>query len=305
MAEADSGSAKARFLAKVGLRPPLGGPLGIIAGGGLLPQRAAASAAAAGRPVYVAVLEGFGEAADFAAYPHITCRLGAAGRMLDWLRAAGVKDLILAGKVSRPSFLSLRPDAGAARLLPKIGMRAFGGDDSLLTAVVRVLREEGFNPLEARQVLSEVMVDTPGVLTTHRPDKQAMGDIRRGLYVLRAMGAADVGQGAVVQQGLVLAVEAIEGTDSMLARAGGLQREGPGGVFVKVMKPGQDRRADLPVIGPDTVARVAAAGLRGIAIQVDGTIIIDRAATLAAAEAAGIFLLALDPFAPEWAEAPT
>jgi DUF1009 family protein len=305
MSTADSGSAKAKSLAGVGLRPPVGGPLGIIAGGGLLPQRAAASAAAAGRPVHVVVLDGFGQTADFAAYPHITCRLGAAGRMLDWLRAARVQDLILAGKVSRPSFLSLRPDSGAARLLPKIGMRAFGGDDSLLSAVVRVLREEGFNPLEARQILSEVMIDTPGVLTALQPDEQALADIRRGLFVLRVMGAADVGQGAVVQQGLVLAVEAIEGTDAMLERAGGLQLEGPAGVFVKVMKPGQDRRADLPVIGPDTVASVAAAGLRGIAIQVDGTIIIDRPATIAAAEAAGIFLLALDPFAPEWAEAPT
>jgi DUF1009 family protein len=227
--------------------------------------------------------------------------MGAAGRMLDWLRAAGVRDLILAGAVRRPSVLSLRPDAGAARLLPRVGIKAFGGDDSLLSAVIQVLRDEGFNPLEARQVLSDVMVDTPGVLTTAQPDEQAMLDIRRGLHVVRVIGAADVGQGCVVQQGLVLALEAIEGTDAMLARAGTLRREGPGGVFVKVMKPGQDRRADLPTIGPDTVAAAAAAGLRGIAIQADGTIVIDRAATLAAAEAAGMFLLALNPFAPEWA----
>ncbi|MDB5369734.1 MAG: hypothetical protein JWP20_1292 [Roseomonas sp.] len=294
----------AGLLARVGLTEPLGGPLGIIAGGGLLPQRAAASAAAAGRPVHVVVLDGFAAAPDYAAYPHIVCRLGAAGRMLDWLRAARVQDLILAGRVSRPSFLSLRPDAGAARLMPRVGLKAFGGDDSLLSAVVRVLREEGFNPLEARQVLAEVMIDTPGVLTSTYPDEQALGDIRRGLSVVRALGSADVGQGAVVQQGLVLAVEAIEGTDAMLIRAGGLRRDGPGGVFVKVMKPGQDRRVDLPTIGPDTVAAAATAGLRGIAIQAGGTVVIDRAATLAAAEAAGMFLLALDPSAPEWAETP-
>jgi DUF1009 family protein len=251
--------------------------------------------------VHVVVLEGFGNPADYAGYPHIVCRMGAAGRMLDWLRAARVRDLILAGAVRRPSLLSLRPDAGATRLLPRVGMKAFGGDDSLLSAVIQVLREEGFNPLEARQVLSEVMVDTPGVLTGAPPDEQAVQDIRRGLHVVRVIGAADVGQGCVVQQGLVLAVEAIEGTDAMLARAGTLRREGPGGVFVKVMKPSQDRRADLPTIGPDTVAAAAAAGLRGIAIQADGTIVIDRAATLAAAEAAGLFVLALDPFAPEWA----
>jgi DUF1009 family protein len=291
----------AATIAKLGFRSPLGGPLGIIAGGGLLPQRAAASALAAGRPVHVVVLDGFGNPADYAAYPHIVCRMGAAGRMLDWLRAAGVRDLILAGAVRRPSFLSLRPDAGAARLLPRVGMKAFGGDDSLLRAVVQVLREEGFNPLEARQIMAEILVDQPGVLTRAQPDEQAVLDIRRGLHVLRVMGAADIGQGCVVQQGLVLAVEAIEGTDAMLARAGTLQREGPGGVFVKVMKPGQDRRVDLPTIGPDTVTAAAEAGLRGIAIQADGTIVIDRPATLAAAEAAGMFLLALDPFAPEWA----
>jgi DUF1009 family protein len=288
---------------KLGVRPPLGGPLGIIAGGGLLPQRAAASARAAGRPVHVVVLEGFGDAADYAAYPNITCRLGAAGRMLDWLRAAGARDLVLAGAVKRPSFLSLRPDAGAARLLPRVGIKAFGGDDSLLTAVVQVLRDEGFNPLEARQVLSDVMVDRPGLLTAQGPDEQAAQDIRRGLAVVRAVGAVDVGQGAVVQQGLVLAVEAIEGTDAMLARAGTLRRDGPGGVLVKVMKPGQDRRADLPVIGPDTIRAAAGAGLRGIAIEANGTIVIDRTETIAAAQAAGVFILALDPAAPEWAPA--
>ena len=286
---------------QLGMSQPLGGPLGLIAGGGLLPQRAAASAVAAGRAVHVVVLEGFGQPADFTAYPHIVCRMGAAGRMLDWLRAAGVRDLILAGAVKRPSFLSLRPDAGAARLVPRVGIKAFGGDDSLLSAVVQVLREEGFNPLEARQVMAELMVDQPGLLTTAGPDEQAVQDIRRGLAVVRAIGAQDIGHGAVVQQGLVLAVEAIEGTDAMLARAGTLRRDGPGGVLVKVMKPGQDRRADLPTIGPDTVLAAAAAGLRGLAIQADGTIVIDREATLAAAVANGLFILALNPFDPAWA----
>lgn len=278
------------------------GPLGMIVGGGLLPQRAAAAAAAAGRVPHVVVLEGFGDPRDYAAYPHIVCRLGAAGRMLEWLRAAGARDLVLAGRVSRPSFFALRPDAGAARLLPRIGMKAFGGDDSLLSAVVRVLLEEGFYPMEAYAVLEDLLVREPAALTSHLPDEDARRDIRRGLAVLRAMGGADVGQGVVVQQGLVLAVEAIEGTDAMLARAGALRREGPGGVLVKILKPGQDRRVDLPTIGPDTVANAAAAGLRGIAIEANGTIIVDRAATAAAAEAAGLFLLAIDPSHEAWSE---
>ncbi|MCQ4160162.1 UDP-2,3-diacylglucosamine diphosphatase LpxI [Roseomonas sp. GC11] len=268
----------------------------------MMPQRAAAAAAAAGRRPHVVVLEGFGDPRDYAAYPHILCRLGAAGRMLDWLRAAGCRDLVLAGQVKRPSFLSLRPDGGAAKLLPRIGMRAFGGDDSLLTAVLRVLQEEGFNPLPAQAILATLLVEVPGQLGRVAPDAEARRDIARGVGVLRTMGAADVGQGCVVQQGLVLAVEAIEGTDAMLARAGTLRREGPGGVFIKILKPGQDRRVDLPTVGPATVAAVAAAGLRGLAIEARGTIVVDRDETVAAADAAGLFLLAIDPAAPEWTQ---
>jgi len=105
----------------------------------------------------------------------------------------------------------------------------------------------------------------------------------------------DVGQAVVVQQGLVLGVEAIEGTQALLERCRDLRREGPGGVLVKMPKPGQSRLADLPTIGPATVHAAAAAGLRGLAIEGNGTIVIDRGAAVAAAEEAGLFLLALDP----------
>lgn len=283
---------------------PIGGaaPLGMIVGGGSLPQRTAAAAAAAGRNPHIVVLEGFGQPQDYAGYPHIVCRIGAGGRMLDWLRAAGCRELVLTGKVTRPSFLALRPDAGAARLLPRIGMRAFGGDDSLLNAVLKVLREEGFEPLAAQAVLANLLVAAPGLLSRAEPDADARRDIHRGVDVVRALGAVDVGQCTVVQQGLVLAVEAIEGTDAMLARAGTLRREGPGGVLTKILKPGQDRRIDLPTIGPVTVAGAVAAGLRGIAIEANGTIIVDRAETLAAIDAAGLFLLAIDVTAAPWHE---
>jgi len=134
------------------------------------------------------------------------------------------------------------------------------------------------------------------VLTRTGPDAQARADIDRGVAVVRALGAVDVGQGCVVQQGIVLALEAIEGTDAMLARAAKLSRPGPGGVLVKLVKPGQDRRADLPTIGPGTVAAAASAGLRGIAFEAGGTILTDRAAMVADAEAAGLFLCGVDPF---------
>ncbi|MFC3124729.1 LpxI family protein [Pseudoroseomonas globiformis] len=272
----------------------------MIVGAGDMPRRAAAAAAAAGRLPHVVVLEGFGEPASYASYPHIVCRLGAAGRMLEWLRGAGVREVVLAGRVTRPSFLSLRPDAGAARLLPRVGMKAFGGDDSLLKAVLRVLQEEGFEPVPAQAVLAEFLVAGPEHLSSVEPDETARRDIARGIAVVRALGSVDVGQGCVVQQGLVLAVEAIEGTDAMLARAGEQRREGPGGVLVKILKPGQDRRIDLPAIGDATIRAAAAAGLRGIAIEANGTIVVNRASTVAAAEAAGLFLVAVDPGDPIW-----
>jgi DUF1009 family protein len=132
-----------------------------------------------------------------------------------------------------------------------------------------------------------------GLLTKAAPDAQAMADIQRGAEVCGLLGRADVGQGCVVQQGLVLAVEAIEGTDAMLARSAGLRRDGFGGVLVKLVKPGQDKRADLPTIGPDTVRHAAAAGLRGVAFEAHATILAEREACLAAADEAGLFLLGL------------
>ena len=142
--------------------------------------------------------------------------------------------------------------------------------------------------------MREVLAPT-GLLTRLGPDAQAMADIDRGVRVARLLGSADVGQGCVVQQGLVLAVEAIEGTDAMLARAGVLRRDGIGGVLVKLVKPGQDKRADLPTIGLQTVRNASAAGLRGVAFEAQATILAEREACLAAADAAGLFLLGLQP----------
>lgn len=218
----------------------------------------------------------------------------AAGQILAALRAADCRDLVLAGPVRRPSLLDLRPDAEGARILARIGRAAFGGDDGLLSAVIRVLSEEGFRVLGVEEVLAGALAPA-GVLTRAGPDGVAMADVRRGIGVARALGAADVGQGCVIQQGIVLAVEAAEGTDAMLARCAGLALPGPGGVLVKLVKPGQDRRADLPTIGPETVRGAAEAGLRGIAFEAGGTILVDRGALVARADEAGLFLFGLEP----------
>jgi len=197
------------------------------------------------------------------------------------------------GPVKRPSLLALRPDAEGAKLVAKIGRAAFAGDDGLLAAIIRTLGEDGFRVLGAHDILADVL-GPAGLLTQTAPDAAAMADVQRGLAVLATLGAADIGQACVVQQGIVLAVEAVEGTDAMLSRVAGLARPGPGGVLIKCAKPGQDRRADLPTLGVATITNAATAGLRGIAFEAGSTILADRAAMVAAADGAGLFLTGID-----------
>jgi hypothetical protein len=268
------------------------GALGVLAGGGTLPVRVAAAAAARGRPVFVVGLEGFAEPGLLAPFPHAFARIGAGGRIIELLRGAGVRELVLAGQVRRPGFFDLRPDAAGAALLARIGKAAFfGGDDTLLRAVGRVLEEEGFTLVGAHEILDGGTAPE-GLLTRAAPDPGHEADILRGVQVARALGRVDVGQAVVVQQGLVLGVEAIEGTDALLTRVGLLARPGPGGVLVKLLKPGQDARLDMPMIGRGTVMNAVAAGLAGIAVEAGRTLLSDAPGLVAAADANGLFVVA-------------
>jgi hypothetical protein len=266
--------------------------LGIIAGSGPLPAQVARAAEAAGRRVFIIGLEGHAEPAVLAPFPHAFLRFGGAVRIISLLKEQGCEDLVLVGPVRRPSFRDLRPDAEGLKLLARIGRAAFMGDDGLLKAVIRVLGEEGFRVRGAHEILGG-LIGRVGLLTKVAPDEQATSDIQRGVAVCRALGQADVGQGCVVQAGIVLAVEAVEGTDAMLSRCAALAWPGPGGVLVKLVKPGQERRADLPTIGEQTVQRAIAAGLRGIAYEAAGTIIVNRDRMVATADAAGFFVIGL------------
>ena len=270
------------------------GTLGILAGGGPLPGEVAACAVAAGRAVFMIAFQDFAEPAVVAPWPHEYIRLAAAGRILSCLREHGCSELVLIGPVRRPSLRDLRPDAEGARILARIGRALFAGDDGLLAALVRVLGEEGFAVRGAHEFLAG-SVGQVGQLGRHGADAEALADIGRGVAVVQALGRLDVGQGCVVQQGLVLAVEALEGTDRMLARAGGLRQPGPGGVLVKLVKPGQDRRADMPTIGPGTAAAAAAAGLRGIAFEAGGTLLTFADRLREAADRDGLFLIGIEP----------
>jgi UDP-2,3-diacylglucosamine hydrolase len=270
------------------LQGPSQGPLGIIAGSGGLPRQIIESCRAAGREVFVLAMEGDADPATVESVPHAWCRIGTAASGLDALRANAVKELVLAGGVRRPPLAALRPDWRAAKFFARVGYRALG-DDGLLKAFIKEMEREGFRIIGADQLLDKAALPE-GPLGQLQPDADALADIAHGMRLARAIGALDIGQAVVVQQGFVLGVEAIEGTDGLLRRCAELRRDGPGGVLVKAEKPGQESRADRPAIGPNTVTLAAASGLRGIAAEAGATIVLDRDEVVRLADAAGVFV---------------
>jgi UDP-2,3-diacylglucosamine hydrolase len=269
----------------------MAGKLGILAGGGDVPARLVAACHEEGREVFVLAFEGQTDPSAVRGAEHAWSRLGAFGSSLQTLRKAGVRDLVMAGPIRRPSMRELRPDLRGLQFFAKAGIES-QGDDGLLRAVISGLEEEGFRLLGIDDVLSGVLAEE-GRLGKHAADKQAEIDIARGMEVALALGTVDVGQSVVVQGGIVLGVEAIEGTDRLLARCKDLRRAGPGGVLVKMKKPGQDSRVDLPTVGPRTVRNAASAGLRGIAFQAGATLVIGRDKMVAAADRAGLFVIGI------------
>lgn len=263
--------------------------LGILAGGGELPARLVAACRQQGREVFVLAFEGHADRAALAGVPQAWIRMGEAARCIDILHDNGVEDLVMAGPVRRPSLREMRPDWRTVRFFARLGLKALG-DDGLLKAVIAELEGEGFRVVGMHGILGDLLAED-GVWGRHQPDEAARADIARGLQVGLGLGVLDVGQSVVVQQGIVLGVEAVEGTDALIRRCGELRRSGPGGVLVKIAKPGQERRVDLPTIGTETVRNCAAAGLRGIAVEAGSAIVVGREAVVAAADAAGLFVL--------------
>ena len=267
----------------------MAGRLGIVAGSGGLPLRLIENCRTAGRDIFVLAIEGAAEPETVRGVPHGWCRIGAAGAGLALLRENNVTELILAGGIRRPSLLSLRPDRRAAKLFARIGYRALG-DNGLLSAVVAGLEHEGFRVIGADQLLGPEIA-REGPLGAVLPNRHSVADIEHGLRVAQTLGALDIGQAVIVQQGLVLGVEAIEGTDELIRRCAALRRQGPGGVLIKIEKPGQERRADQPTIGIRTIDLAVETGLLGIAVEADATIVLDRQEVIRAADRAGLFVV--------------
>lgn len=263
--------------------------LGIIAGGGEFPGLAIAACRSQERPFHVLALSGQADPAVIGDAPADWIRLGEAGSGFKKLREAGVTELVMIGPVRRPTLKELAPDLRTTKFFAKVGLKALG-DDGLLRAVAREIEGEGFRVIGIDEVLADCLAPE-GLFGAVAPDAQAEADILRGWEVAKGIGALDVGQAVIIQQGIVLGVEAIEGTDRLISRCAELRRDGPGGVLVKVKKPGQDRRLDLPTIGLGTVRAAIAAGLRGIAVEAGGTLVLDRSALTAAADAGALFVL--------------
>jgi DUF1009 family protein len=270
-------------------------PLGIIAGGGDLPFAIAESVRAGGRGVFIVALTG--SADDWVnSWPHEWVSLGEVGKLLKALRSSGSKDVVLAGKLSRPKFSEVKLDAKGVLVAPRIIAAARHGDDALLRCILDLMEREGLHPVGSAEAAPGLLVPA-GVMGRKAPSKDDEEDIATAFKIARAMGSLDIGQAAVVCEGLTLAVEAAEGTDAMIARVGTLPARIRGtpedrrGVLVKAPKPTQDRRTDLPVIGVQTVRNAAAAGLTGIAVEAGGALILGKRAVVDEADKLGLFLV--------------
>ena len=273
------------------------GNLTVIAGGGALPLHVVEGAKAAGIPVRVAQLAGQGSSGRFG----VTTRefpLAAFGALSQWLRDGGTTHVCFAGNVARPDFGQLKPDRKALKYMPSVAKAARRGDEALLQAVVAAFETEGF-AIVPPQELAKHLLAPEGRIGRVTIPAGAREDILKACETAREMGHLDIGQAAVVCDGVVLAVEAQEGTAEMLRRVGSLPAAVRGtpdlrkGILAKMLKPKQDGRTDLPTVGVETVELAAAAGIAGIVVEAGKAFILDREAMVELADREGMFVMGL------------
>lgn len=263
--------------------------LGVIAGGKDLPKEVIAHCRATNRPYFILAFEGQTDPEVVQDSDHAWVRLGAIGQSIKILKQAGVEDVVMVGPIRRPSWLEIRPDSKGALWLARLAKNAFG-DDSTLRIIIDEIEKEGFKVVGAEELIGSTILATPGQLGNIAPDEQALKDIQHGIKVANLLGQADVGQSVIVQDGLVLGMEAVEGTAELIKRCKNLHRKGPGGILIKIAKPNQDRRVDLPTIGAETIQMAADNGLRGIAVQANCVQILQRSQAIELANKHGIFI---------------
>ncbi len=267
--------------------------LAIVAGTGILPQRIAEDCKRIGRP-YKVVIFGDTELDWTAGEPVIRAPYEKPGRIFKALKAEGIHQMTLAGAVTRPKLSPWKFDFTMVKLATRILPAMKKGDDETLRTVTQVLEGQGFTIIAPHELLEELLAPE-GVHSKLGPSEADRDDVHRAIKIVDALGAVDVGQGAVVAQGLCLATESIQGTDAMLdfvAKSGDefrIDPEGSKGVLYKAPKPGQDWRVDLPAIGPDTFRKAAAAGLAGVVVEARGVLVLGLDDCREVADATGMF----------------
>jgi len=275
--------------------------IGLIAGGGELPKNVAAAALQDSHDLTVIALDGFANSDDFS--NSTTLGLSEFGKIVKLLKKSNSTHVCFAGIVKRPDFKTLKPDLKSIRYFPGAVKAAGHGDDALLRYLLGVFEKEGFDII-APQELSKSLLLSEGMLGSVKLAERHKEDTQKACEVATQIGRLDIGQGAVICRGMVLAVEAQEGTDAMLARVAALPAALRGtlknreGVLAKMPKPGQELRVDLPTIGPKTIEYVSLAGLAGIVAEAGRTFIIDRDDVIAAANQAGVFIAGLPASKP-------
>lgn len=279
---------------------PVTGRLAIVAGGGILPVIVAHAARKAGHEPFIVTIAG--EAGqDWTGFDHASIAIADFAGFSRLVRDQSIGTVVLSGWIRRrPDWNEMRPTWNTLSAAPAMIRRLVsGGDDAVLRSVIALMEAEGVQVIGAHDVAPSLLAEA-GPLGRHTPDKAALIDIRKAAEAARLIGALDFGQGAVAVGSRIVALEGPEGTDQMLMRVrqmrdeGRISRKRPG-VLVKLCKPGQDERADLPAIGAGTVENAAAAGLSGIAVEAGRTLTLDRDAIRTAADKAGLFVFGIDP----------
>ncbi len=281
------------------MTPQRKGRLGIIAGSGLLPFYVAEAARKAGENPLIIQLKNEAEG-GFDGFDHATIGVGDMAGLRDLLSRHGIGRVVLSGGVKRrPEWREIHPTIATLVKLPSVIRTLMsGGDDAVLQMVIKLIEAHGAEVIGAHAVVPD-LVATLGPLGSVRPGDDDLRDIARGAEAAIALGALDVGQGAVTVGGRIVALEGVEGTDQMLERVARLRTEGRissrrRGVLVKMCKPTQDERADLPTIGRSTVMNAAKAGLAGIAVEAGRALVLERAEMIAVADEAGLFVCGID-----------
>jgi UDP-2,3-diacylglucosamine hydrolase len=273
---------------------PASGPLAILCGAGAFPLEVAGEARRAGREPFLVGIVGATDSA-IEAYPHVWVRIGEVGKLFAALRGRAIAELVIIGAMTRPELADLRVDWGAVKRAAGLAQMFRRGDNGLLAGIAEIIEREGVRVVGAHEVAPRLLVPV-GPIGARLASAEDETDIAFGVGLLASLSTFDAGQGAIIAAGRVLAIEAAEGTDAMLARAaemranGRLRLAGRAGVLVKAPKRGQDLRLDMPAIGPKTVEGAVKAQLRGVAVAAGRVLVLERELCARKADAAGLFV---------------